>query len=259
MNVKFYKYQGTGNDFVIIDNRAMAYCFTTAQIAFLCNRRFGIGADGLMLLQSKSGVDFEMIYYNSDGNESTMCGNGGRAMIRFANDLKITGESCHFDAIDGIHLGKLNNDNTISLKMTAVHEIKQENVAYILDTGSPHYVVFRENIAAINVKEAGAAIRYSPPFSQHGINVNFAEITAENKLAVRTYERGVEDETLSCGTGTVAAVLAFAEKNQIKATEVNVNVPGGKLSVSFEKTIDGYKNIWLTGPAEKVFEGEIIL
>lgn len=258
MNVKFYKYHGTGNDFILLDNRTGQYNFLTKEnIEFLCHRRFGIGADGLMFLQNKEGFDFEMVYFNSDGNESTMCGNGGRCIIQFAKDLAIIEDSCHFWAIDGEHNGAIDEAKIVSLQMINVNEINAIENAFVLNTGSPHYVLFEEKINAINVAEAGAKIRYSNVFKEKGINVNFVEKVNEQKIKVRTYERGVEDETLSCGTGVVAATIAFTVKENKIISPLAIEVLGGNLEVSFIKNENNFSNIWLKGPAVKVFEGEI--
>ncbi len=259
MTVKFYKYQGTGNDFVMIDNRNLALTNERAQIEKLCNRRFGIGADGLIYLQSKEGYDFEMVYFNSDGNESTMCGNGGRCLIRFAHDLGLIADKCKFMAIDGEHEGEILSDGRVSLKMKDVDCIESYNSDYVLNTGSPHYVQFANYVANLKVYEEGYKIRNSARFAAEGINVNFAEKKSADELFVRTYERGVEAETLSCGTGVVASALAFASKNGSLLSRVSIETPGGKLQVNFEAQGNGYRNIFLTGPAERVFEGEVIV
>lgn len=257
MTVKFYKYQGTGNDFVMIDNRGLALSNERAQIEKLCNRRFGIGADGLIYLQNKEGYDFEMVYFNSDGNQSTMCGNGGRCLIRFAHDLGLVGSTCRFMAIDGEHEGEILPDGRVSLKMKDVDRIENYNSDYVLNTGSPHYVQFANYVKDMKVYNEGYKIRNSAPFAAEGINVNFVEKISAGEIYVRTFERGVEDETLSCGTGVVASALAFAAKNGSLLTSVAIETPGGNLQVSFEAAGNSYRNIFLTGPAERVFEGEV--
>ncbi len=260
MTVKFYKYQGTGNDFVMIDNRP-DHRFTkkhTALVKQLCDRKFGIGADGLILLNDKKGYDFEMIYFNSDGNESTMCGNGGRCLIKFAHDLGAIDKKCLFLAIDGPHEGALLNEGVISLKMKDVDDLEHyKDNDVILNTGSPHYVRFANNVGGMDIVEEAKGVRYSERFTKEGINVNFAERISANEIFVRTYERGVEDETLSCGTGVVASSLAFAAKDGNKVDKVRVKTPGGNLEVRFNAVGKGYENVYLIGPAEKVFEGTI--
>ncbi len=256
MTVKFYKYQGTGNDFIMIDNRALGLNKERTLIEKLCNRHMGIGADGLIYLQERKGYDFEMVYFNSDGNESTMCGNGGRCLIRFAQQLGVINQKCFFLAIDGGHEGELLPDGRISLKMKDVDSVERFNNDYVLNTGSPHYVKITTNVATLPIVEAAREIRYSERFKQEGINVNFVE-PKPGEIFVRSYERGVEDETLSCGTGVVASALVYALQ-QTEATDyVKVNAIGGNLEVKFKRSGDGFKEVYLIGPAEKVFEGTI--
>ncbi len=258
MTVKFYKYQGTGNDFIIIDNRNYHINKTQATwVQRLCDRRFGIGADGLILLNDKPSYDFEMVYFNSDGGESSMCGNGGRCLIKFAHHLNIIGNQCSFVAIDGPHEGAILPDGGVSLKMKDVDSIEKHGDNFILNTGSPHYVIFADDVKSWPIVEQAKKIRYSEKFAKEGINVNFAEQKSDGEIYVRTYERGVEDETLSCGTGVVASSLAFASKNNLAVNKVQIETPGGKLEVKFEKAGNGFKNIYLVGPAERVFEGEV--
>ena len=258
MKVNFYKYQGTGNDFVILDNfNSHAPELSTAQIKFICDRNFGVGADGLMLLSKKEGYDFEMIYYNADGNQSSMCGNGGRCLVKFAYHRGIHKNTYNFIAIDGEHEAEIDEDGTVSLKMQSVSKVDYHTHHTILNTGSPHFVKFTENVEQLNVAAAGNEIRYSNIFEKEGINVNFVEILDEDTIYVRTYERGVENETLSCGTGVTAAALISAH-NQNGFNTVDVKTKGGKLSVEFNKIDDQhFEDIWLCGPAAFVFSGEI--
>ncbi len=260
MKIEFYKYQGTGNDFVLMDNRQGIYSdLTPKQINLLCNRRFGIGGDGLMLLNNKVGFDFEMKYFNSDGKEGSMCGNGARCIIKFASMLGIKKPSYNFSAADGTHEGEIDLDGEISLKMNNVDNVEVFPNHYLLDTGSPHYVKNIVDIMKVDVVAEGRAIRNSKEFAGEGINVNFVETLDEDKIYVRTYERGVEDETLSCGTGVTAAALISAH-NDNGFNRVEVKTTGGKLSVEFEKLSDNkFINIWLSGPAEMVYKGEINL
>lgn len=257
MPITFYKYQGTGNDFIMIDNRDKVFDRTDQKdIAFLCDRRFGIGADGLILLENHPTCDFKMVYYNSDGNESTMCGNGGRCITAFANFLGIIDNQAEFEAIDGRHQAEIDGDQ-VSLQMGNVDQV-QNNESYVfLDTGSPHHVELAKNLYDLDVKQLGHSIRYSDQYGKEGTNVNFVEpIDAEN-YRVRTYERGVENETLSCGTGVTAVALAM---NYIGETEKNLltlHTPGGQLKVKFRKTPQGFSDIWLIGPAKQVFKGLI--
>jgi diaminopimelate epimerase len=260
MEISFYKYQGTGNDFVILDNRKKTYDgLTTAQVKFLCDRRFGIGADGLMLLNLHPDHDFEMKYYNSDGRESTMCGNGGRCLTKFANDMGMAQTTYRFLAIDGPHESSINTDGTVALKMNDVSNIRYEHGNFILNTGSPHFVIMASDVMHLDVYKKGHDIRYSPAFREEGINVNFVEQTEEpDQIIVRTYERGVENETLSCGTGVTAAALVCSH-NDNGFNRVEVKTKGGQLSVEYEKSGNQYTQVWLNGPAERVFEGKIRL
>jgi diaminopimelate epimerase len=256
MRIQFTKYQGTGNDFILLDNRKQEYALTDDQVRRLCDRRFGIGADGLMLLQEKAGYDFEMRYYNSDGKLASMCGNGGRCMIKFAYHLGIHKGSYHFLAVDGEHEGEIDTDGTVSLKMVDVSDIKKVHNDFVLNTGSPHYIKMVPDVMNIDVYKKGAEIRHSKEFEEEAINVNFVEQTEEpDKILVRTYERGVEAETWSCGTGVTAAAL-ICYHNENGFNEVEVKTLGGNLIVEFDRVDEGsYENIWLCGPAEKVFQG----
>jgi diaminopimelate epimerase len=260
MKIDFFKYQGTGNDFVIFDNRDNKYAeLTVKQIKHICNRRFGIGADGLMLLSKKDGYDFEMVYYNADGNQSSMCGNGGRCLVKFAYNIGIHKSAYHFIAADGEHFADIGIDHLVRLKMTDVTKVEQHSSYAILNTGSPHFVKFANNVRDIDVLETGREIRYGKEFKEQGINVNFVESVDEDSIFVRTYERGVEDETMSCGTGVTASALMSAH-NEKGFNRVEVKTPGGHLSVEFEKVDDNnFENIWLCGPAEFVYKGEIEL
>lgn len=260
MQVHFYKYQGTGNDFIILDNREGKFnSLSTTQVRSLCDRRFGIGADGLMLFNLKPGYDFEMKYYNADGAESSMCGNGGRCLVKFAYHLGIHKTEYLFSAIDGDHQAEIDLDGTVSLRMRDVYQVENHDGDFVLNTGSPHYVKMVSGLDKLDVFNEGKEIRNSVPFAKEGINVNFVEQTDDDGIAVRTYERGVEDETFSCGTGVTAAALACYH-NEAGFNEVAVQTRGGKLSVEYDRLNDNsYKNIWLSGPAEKVFEGDLDL
>lgn len=259
MTLTFYKYQGTGNDFIILNNLDRKYSLLTAQIHHLCNRRFGIGADGLMLLNASDKYDFEMEYYNADGKESSMCGNGGRCLVKFAAHQKINKSKYQFNAIDGIHEAIIQDDGWVNLKMKDVHGIKNWFGDSTLDTGSPHYIRQSADVRGMDVYKEGRDIRYSHEFKEKGINVNFVQEEDNDNIFVRTYERGVEDETLSCGTGVTAAALVFAH-NETGFNRVNVTTLGGKLAVEFEKMGDEtFENIWLCGPAEFVFQGTVEL
>ncbi|MBP6047964.1 MAG: diaminopimelate epimerase [Chitinophagales bacterium] len=256
MHFNFYKYQGTGNDFVLIDNRSLFFPNENIElIRKLCDRKFGVGADGLMLLENIEQYDFKMVYYNADGNESTMCGNGGRCIAAFANQLGIVKDKGKFMAIDGVHDFTIDKDN-VHLRMIDVAEIKMDKNDYVLFTGSPHYVSFRTALSQINILEEAQKVRYNDTFKEKGINVNFVEIKEDN-VSMRTYERGVEDETLSCGTGTVAVALCVAHIRNQSAGQINIKTPGGILSVAFMKYENKYTDIWLIGAANFVFSGTI--
>ena len=260
----FFKYQGAGNDFVLIDNRQKVFKEHSNQalIHLLCDRRFGIGADGLILLEAHPEYDFEMIYFNADGTEGSMCGNGGRCVVAFARFLGIVSEKCHFLAVDGPHEAIINKaGNWVELKMINVDTVNIQPDHYVLDTGSPHFIRFVADLEKLDVYREGKKIRYSAPYHEQGINVNFIE-KQENNLLIGTYERGVEDETLACGTGVTAAAISFAiaepekAKKQLAKGGITVQAKGGHLQVRFDQTGTRFENIWLCGPAEKVYEGK---
>lgn len=259
MTIPFYKYQGTGNDFVMIDHRNAQFPLNTAQIKAICDRRFGIGADGLILLENHPDYDFKMVYYNADGQESTMCGNGGRCIVAFAQQLGIINSTTRFIAIDGEHEAAIDTNGLVHLKMVEVQNVQVLNAqTSVLNTGSPHYVHFIDTpIETFPVYEQGQAIRYSEPYQLTGINVNFCQKLSAEKLYVRTYERGVEDETFSCGTGVTAAAIA-ARFPTIGDHLVSIQTLGGALQVSFTigNTLN-IENIFLIGPAKLVFSGVI--
>lgn len=258
MAIQFYKYQGTGNDFILIDDRNETFeAQNQLLIKYLCDRKFGIGADGLMLLQNERGFDFKMVYFNSDGNESTMCGNGGRCIVAFAHHLGIVGNTANFTAIDGEHEAEVLEEDYIRLQMIDVNKVEKGDDYCFLDTGSPHYVEIRGQVKDINVYQEGKAIRYNDRFKEEGTNVNFLEITPE-RLNVRTYERGVENETLSCGTGIVASAITASMFNEKLGTSFDIKAIGGDLKVSFRRMPGNqFTNIWLEGRATQVYKGEI--
>ena len=254
MNIHFYKYHGTGNDFILIDNRAGDIVLNKEQITHLCHRHFGIGADGLMLLQNEHDYDFRMVYYNSDGNESSMCGNGGRCITAFARKLKIITSKATFIAIDGGHKATINEKGKVSLHMKDVHNIVEFNTHVEIDTGSPHYVTLVDDVKKVNVFAEGRNIRNEGKYQPTGINVNFVQ-KVNDGIWVRTYERGVENETLSCGTGVTAAAIAT---NNSTSASTKIYTLGGALQVSFLKqAADKVTNVILTGPAQFVFEGDV--
>jgi len=258
MQLRFHKYQGTGNDFIIFDDRDETFPVSQPLVARLCHRRFGIGADGLMLLQNHPQYDFRMVYFNADGNPSTMCGNGGRCLVKFAQSLGIFGTATTFLAVDGPHEAQV-RDGLVYLKMTDVEGVQREEAYDFLNTGSPHYVTFVDNVRATDVTGQGRSIRYSEPFAaKGGTNVNFVEVLENNALFVRTYERGVEDETYSCGTGVTACALAASYRHL--NSPVKIKTVGGDLQVAFQRTdTDSFTSIYLIGPAQEVFRGEIVV
>ncbi len=260
MKLNFYKYEGAGNDFILLDNRELQFNpdQQSQMIKKLCDRHFGIGADGLMALQLKPGYHFEMLYYNASGSAGTMCGNGGRCITAFAKRLGIIQNETNFMAVDGPHYAKISeNGDWVSLKMIDVDDIKMDGNAFVLNTGSPHYVTMANDVMHIDVFKKGRDIRYSNEFKNEGINVNFVQQTEEpDKIIVRTYERGVEDETYSCGTGvTASALVCYHNDNGFNRVEVQTK--GGELSVEYDRIGESFKNVWLNGPAVKVFEGDI--
>lgn len=259
MKIHFDKYQGTGNDFIIIDNRDLLFPKTNISlIKEFCDRRFGIGSDGLILLENSEEVDFNMVYFNADGNEGTMCGNGGRCIVAFANKLGIISKNTTFNAIDGLHYATIDH-NIVNLQMTDVTNIEVFENHSFLNTGSPHHVIFCDSVEDLNVKELGSKIRNGAPYFKEGTNVNFVKQISEDSFKVRTYERGVEDETLACGTGVTAVAIAAHQINKTVSNSIKLKVLGGNLEVSFEKDGNSYKNVFLKGPAQFVFEGNITI
>lgn len=260
MKLTFFKFHGTGNDFVMVDNRDMLFSKNdTNLINRLCHRRFGIGADGLILLENPDNVgdDFKMVYFNADGNQSSMCGNGGRCLVAFARFLNIIKDSANFTAIDGSHSATI-KDEIVSLKMQNVDATNFNEKTIFLDTGSPHHIIYTNEVGDIDIKKEGRKIRYSVTYEKDGgTNVNYVQTVDQNSFLVRTYERGVEDETYSCGTGVTAVAISSHAMGKTLSKEVLLKTPGGDLTVSFEEEKGHYFNIWLKGPAEFVFKGEI--
>lgn len=258
IEIPFYKYQGTGNDFIIINDTGMLPELSTEATAFLCNRRFGVGADGLMILKQRHGFDFEMVYYNADGREGSMCGNGGRCIARYYYDEWTAGTEINFLATDGPHTAIVDGE-TVRLKMQDVQQVNYAEGYATLNTGSPHYITFADKVEAEDVYAKGKAIRNTPAFEAEGINVNFVEKLSGDHIYVRTYERGVEDETYSCGTGVTAAALVSAD-DKPGPYNIAVQTKGGNLSIQFDKlSKTHFTNIWLCGPAACVFTGLIKL
>ena len=257
MKIQFYKYHGTGNDFIIIDNRNLIFPKENHQwIEQICTRKFGIGADGMMLVENSTISDFKMIYYNADGKIGSMCGNGGRCIVAFAHFLGIFKTKTTFEAIGKLYEATIEND-LVSLKMNDVDEINTNPDHYFLDTGSPHHVTFEKDVDKIDVYREGKKIRNGSPYFEKGTNVNFVEQVDDDTFKVRTYERGVENETLSCGTGVTAVAIASHLSKKSKSNQIKLQTLGGDLQVSFTVENNIYKNIILKGPATFVFKGEI--
>ena len=260
MKIKFYKYHGTGNDFILIDNRLQNVTLASEDIIRMCERRYGIGADGLIFLQHHPDYDFEMKYYNADGSPATMCGNGGRCISALAAHLGIGGENLRFIAGDGPHqaliLSVQGLVSSIRLSMRDVPAGKPDKRDYLFNTGTPHFVRFLRdaNDPDFDTISEGRSIRYHERFASTGINVNFVSALGDG-IFVRTYEKGVEDETLSCGTGVTASALAWAMEQDLTKGPVSVRTRGGLLYVDFLRNQEGFRDIWLTGPAVQTFEG----
>lgn len=260
-SIHFFKYQGTGNDFIMLDDRELTFPIQPEIITKLCDRRFGIGADGLILLRDEKGFDFRMIYFNSDGKEATMCGNGGRCITAFAKKIGIINEKAHFVASDGVHFAGISaraeEKTMVSLQMQDVEAVENVENDWFINTGTPHLVRFVENINDADVFREGREIRYLPIFGEIGTNVNFVQIMDKNRLRVRTYEKGVEDETLSCGTGVTASAIAASFLKSYQSFEIITR--GGNLQVEFTKINNSFTKVWLKGPATFVFEGAYLL
>jgi diaminopimelate epimerase len=264
LNLHFYKYQATGNDFVLVDNRLAQHAFSKEQIEKICDRKFGVGADGLMLIEKHPAFDFNLVYYNSDGSQS-LCGNGSRAAVSLAASLGMLNGKTSFNAYDGAHSAEVLPSGIVRLKMNEVKKAEKHGDDYFINTGSPHYIRFVKDLEQFPVFTEGEKIRYSDAFKPAGTNVNFVEVLDNNTLFVRTYERGVEDETLSCGTGVVAAALAASFKGF--SSPVSIKTRGGDLSVQFNLAHNAaqtgqegiFTEIFLVGPAKLVFEGDLEL
>lgn len=255
--LEFFKYQGTGNDFVMIDDRSEVFDLEDHKlIAKLCDRKFGIGADGLILVRNHQEADFEMVYYNADGYLTSLCGNGSRCVVKFANQLGVIGNQCQFMTVEGILEAKIEND-LVHIKMPNVNSVETYENHYFLHTGSPHHICFVEDVEHYDVFHEGRKIRNGAPYFENGSNVNFVQSLDNSKIFVRTYERGVEDETLSCGTGVTAAALVKGLEGE--ASPISVKTLGGDLQISFERENSGFKDIFLIGPAIQVYSGNIAI
>ena len=256
MKLKFDKYQGTGNDFIIIDNRNGNFDNSNILLVqYLCDRKFGVGSDGLILIEPHAEWDFNMVFFNPDGSQS-FCGNGSRCAVAFAKELGLISDFAKFNSTDGYHEASINPNGLVKLKMHNVSNIEVSESHHYMDTGSPHYNCFEKNIESIDVVTRGREIRYNERFKEVGTNVNFIEQLSEG-IKVRTYERGVENETLSCGTGVTACALSTALVGETPSGEIKVSTTGGDLSVSFVQIEGGFEDVWLIGPTKFVFNGEI--
>lgn len=256
MNLTFYKYQGTGNDFILIDNRNRDFPKEDQKmIQKLCHRNFGIGADGLILLEEDAATDFRMVYFNADGSESTMCGNGGRCIVAFAKKLGLIKKTTSFMAIDGLHNAAISKD-IVSLQMMNVNDVKVHSDFIFTDTGSPHHVQLVEDLTDFSVETQGRKIR-NEIYGTAGSNVNFVQQINKNTFKVRTYERGVENETLACGTGVTAVAIAMHKIGKTIENIITLPVQGGSLEVSFQENQGNYNRVFLKGLATFVFKGTI--
>ena len=254
--IHFHKYQGTGNDFVMIDNRNQVFDRNDLEsVQKLCDRKFGIGADGVILIEEDADTDFEMVYFNPDGSQS-LCGNGSRCAVMYARSLGLIGDKTTFRAIDGVHEAEI-KDEQVYLLMHDVQAYEQRSEDFVIDTGSPHYIRYVSDVKDLDIVEAGRSIRYSKEYEAEGINVNFVQQNDDGTASIRTYERGVENETLSCGTGCTAAALSLGVKGA--ESPVSLKAAGGNLQVAFEKANGAFTNVYLIGPAKKVFEGTVQL
>ncbi len=259
MEYTFYKYQGTGNDFIIIDDRLQKFPYTDFNlINQLCERRFGIGADGLILLQQSENYDFKMVYFNADGKEGSLCGNGARCVTAFAKFINCIETKTTFESVSGLHTASV-TDNIVSLQMPNVFDIQVFKTHYFLNTGSPHHVEMVEDAKNYDVFNLGRSIRKSEPYNDAGTNVNFVQQLSPSSFIIRTYERGVEDETLSCGTGATAVGIAMHHAKKTTRNSVKIQTQGGELNVQFVATAKGYEKIYLSGPAKQVYSGTIKL
>ncbi len=256
MTVKFYKFQATGNDFILLNGFGDGINLTIEQIRFMCDRHFGIGADGLIILRIDGKSDFFMEFYNPDGSIASFCGNGGRAAVLFAFLQGLIQNETTFRALDGMHQAKIIAEDLVKLQMSDVAEILETKYGLFLNTGTQHVVRFVQDLDQIQIEQVARPIRYAQEFMPDGTNVNFVKVLDKNTIQMRTYEKGVEAETLSCGTGTVAAAIAAFEKFHLDPP-ISVQTRGGQLQVSFEKKDGVFTNIWLQGPVKFVFWGQI--
>ena len=257
MKIKFSKYNGAGNDFIVIDDRKNNIDNNPSLIEKLCNRNFGIGGDGLILIKESKSTDFEILHYTSDGNLGSLCGNGSRCAISFAYKNKIIGKKTRFDAFDGIHNAEIINDNLVKMEMKINSDIIENEYGTWLDTGSPHLVIEKDNTDELDVNLLASSIRYNEYYKKEGVNVNFIEKVSNETFKIRTYERGVENETLACGTGSTASAICMNYLGKSQSNNITMKCRGGDLKVQFISKDSLFTNISITGPAKLVFEGRI--
>lgn len=257
MKIKFSKYNGAGNDFIVIDDRKNNIEINSSLIEKLCNRNFGIGGDGLILIKESKSTDFEIFHYTSDGNLGSLCGNGSRCAISFAYKNKIIGKKTRFDAFDGMHNAEIINDNLVKMEMKINSDIIENEYGIWLDTGSPHLVIEKDNTDELDVNLLGSSIRYNEYYKKEGVNVNFIEKVSNETFKIRTYERGVENETLACGTGSTASAICMSYLGKSESNNITMKCRGGDLKVGFVSKDNLFTNISITGPAKLVFEGQI--
>ncbi len=257
MKIKFSKYNGAGNDFIVIDDRKNNIEINPWLIEKLCNRNFGIGGDGLILIKESKSTDFEILHYTSDGNLGSLCGNGSRCAISFAYKNKIIGKKTRFDAFDGIHNAEIINDNLVKMEMKINSDIIENEYGTWLDTGSPHLVIEKDNTDELDVNLLASSIRYNEYYKKEGVNVNFIEKVSNETFKIRTYERGVENETLACGTGSTASAICMNYLGKTQSNNITMKCRGGDLKVEFISNDNLFSNISITGPAKFVFEGQI--
>jgi len=257
MEISFRKYNGAGNDFILIDDRKNFIVDNKSLISYLCDRHFGVGADGLIILKESNNYDFEILHYTSDGNLGSLCGNGSRCAVLFAYNKNIIGRKTVFKAFDGIHSAEILDDELIKMEMNVNSDIVSNSYGTWLDTGSPHLVIEKDNIDKLDVNNEGRLIRYNDFYKKEGVNVNFIEKISDDQFKIRTYERGVENETLACGTGSTASAICMNFLGRTKSGKITMKCRGGDLNVQFNSSNNGFEEISITGPAKLVFDGTI--
>ena len=257
MKINFSKYNGAGNDFILIDGRENSINNNKSLIKYLCDRNFGIGADGLIILKESNNCDFEILHYTSDGNLGSLCGNGSRCAVLFAYNKGIIMRKTIFYAFDGIHNAEILENGLIKMEMKVNSDIAINSYGTWLDTGSPHLVIEKNNTDKLDVNNEGRLIRYNDFYKKEGVNVNFIEKISDDQFKIRTYERGVENETLACGTGSTASAICMNFLGRTNSSNITMKCKGGDLNVQFNLSKRGYQEISITGPAKLVYDGTI--